>query len=373
MALVLHPVRTAEDRRRYEALAVRLYRDCLYWIPTLWGSEQAALDPAQNPAFAEAEAQAWLALRDGEAVGRLTVLINHRETAHLGRVEARFGWTDFVDDPEVSRALLAAAERWAREQGAVALKGPYGFSSLDPAGWVVAGFDTLGSFATRYNYPYYPEHLQAFGFDKLVDWVEYRLPVPDHLPRRVEQVRRLLPQRYGLRYRPLQSRAELMRLAPQVIEVLLSSYKPLEGWVPLSQAQQQQYLQSYFPYLRPDFVGLVVDAKERVIGFGVTLPSLARAMQKSAGRLWPWGWYHLWRAQRRNQVAELILIGAIPEWQGKGLPGLIFAEVYQVFRRMGIREVRVHPMMEQNQAVQRLFKDYDLELFRRRRVWRKAL
>lgn len=269
--------------------------------------------------------------------------------------------------------LLQAAEQWAIDRGASKLKGPYGFSSLDPAGWVVSGFDTLGSFATRYNYAYYPDHLTGLGFEKLTDWWEYHLPVPDRLPRRVEQIRRLLPQRYGLRYQPLRNRTELMRLAPQVVEVLLDSYAPLEGWVPLSKAQQQQYLRSYFPYLRPDFVGVVVDAHEQVIGFGVTLPSLARAMQKSQRRLWPWGWYHLWRAQRTNDVAELILIGATPEWQGKGLPGLIFAEVYQVFRRMGIREVRIHPMMEQNQAVQRLFKDYELELFRRRRVWSKEI
>lgn len=369
MSLTLHPVRTAEDRRRYAALPFRLYRDTPAWVPPQWGSEQALLDPARNPSLAHSEAQAWLALRHGETVGRLTVLLNPRETVYLGEAHARFGWTDFIDDPAVSQCLLSAATDWAKARGASLLKGPHGFTSLDAAGWVVEGFERLSTFATRYNAAYYASHLSRLGFRPRVDWVEHHLSVPDRLPPRIERLRTLLPERYGLRYRSFTSRAALRRAAPAIFQVLLDSYAPLTGWVPLTPAEQQHYLAAYFDWLRPDCVGLVEDTQGEVVGFGVTLPSLAQAMRRAGGRLWPWGWYHLLRAQHRNHSADLILIGSTPAWQGKGIPALIFAHLYQTFRRLGIRRVNIHPMMVHNSPVLSLFKDYDLTLFRRRRVW----
>lgn len=367
------PVKSLADQKAFLRFPYDLFRQDPGWIPPLWSAEQKALDPAQNPSVEHSEVQRWLARREGQVVGRIQVIINAYETERLGEAHARFNKLDLIEDFAVAEALLHTAEQWATEQGAVWLKGPHGYTNLDESGMLVEGFETPTTFATLYNPAYYPQFLERLGYEKHVDWIERRFDLPRELPDKVTRITTLLQQRYGLRTLPLRTRRDLLSVAPRLMDLFLDSYADLEGFVPLSQAEIDLYIERYIAFLRPDFARVVVDAQGEMVGFGLTMPDLGQAMRKAGGKLWPLGWYHLLQATRRNPIANLILIGVVPQWRNKGVHGLIFREVYQSFRKVGIERIHVHPMMENNTPVHALFQDYGAQPFRRRRVYQKLL
>lgn len=371
--LRIEPVQDAKDLREFVEFPYRLYKGNPYWVPPLRRMEYENLDPSRNPAFEISDSRLWLVWRNNRVAGRLGALINHNETAHIGKVHARFNWLEFEDDPEILRLLLEAAEGWARERGAELVKGPLGFSNMDPAGMVVDGFEGVGALRFAYSMPYYPAHLERAGYTKMLDWLEYKLEAVPQIPEKLKRLRPILEQKYGIRYRTFRSKKEFKARIGEFFQLFLESYKTLPVFVPLSDKQMQKYIDLYLSYLQLRYAIIITDREDKMIGFGVALPSLSEAFQRAGGNLLPWGWYHILRAQRAARINELSLIGVLEEWRNKGLNAIIFGEMIDVFNKYQIEQVRFNAILEENAASLALFNDYPTKFFRRRRMYFKNL
>ncbi|PIS30387.1 MAG: hypothetical protein COT43_01900 [Candidatus Marinimicrobia bacterium CG08_land_8_20_14_0_20_45_22] len=373
MSIEIREVKTRQELKKFIRFPHSIYKGNAYWVPGLDFDEMNTLSRNKNPAFEVCEARYWLAYKDGKIAGRIAGILNHAYIEKWKNRYIRFGWIDFIDDEEVSKALLQAVENWAKEIGMTAVHGPLGFTDLDYEGMLVEGFDKLGTMATIYNHPYYPVHLEKLGYRKDVDWVEYESSVPTEIPARIEEIAANVREKLNLRTLKVKKAKELLPYAPRIFEVVDASYSGLYGTVPLTKKQVEAYTKQYFGFIRPDFVSVVVDGNDRVIGFGITMPSLSKALQKSRGKLFPFGFIHLLRALKKNDMADMYLIGILPEYQGKGVNALILCEIGKTFIQNGIVHVETNPELEQNLKVQAQWKFFDTRQHKRRRVFIKQI
>ncbi len=373
MSLRIRTVASKSDLKAFVRFPFRLYRDCPYWVPPIDKAEYAILERGMDPHFGATKARLFLAERKGRVVGRIAAIINMKEFEKTGERHTRFGWFDFEDDVAVSRLLMEAAVEWAQKEGGHLIKGPYGFTALDKAGMVVEAFDFTGPASTLYNYEYYPHHMVDMGFGKDVDWVEFEIKTPKKPPERVLKAVRILESRYGLHRIPLRGSKDVMRYVPDLFDLYVETYSELPGTVPLTKKQVEAYAKQYLPVLRPDFVSFIADGEGRMIGFGITMPSMSRALQKAKGRLWPFGVWHIMQAKRKPRLADLVLIGIKKEWRSRGVHTIIFYETMRTYWQVGVEKVQVNPMLEQNARVQQLFKDYEWRPTRRRRAWKRPI
>jgi len=350
-----------------------LYAGNPYWVPALRSDDLNTFRKDKNPAFEFCEAKYWLAYKDGKVAGRVAGIINHRHIEKWKQPFARFGWIDFIDDPHVSAALMKAVEDWARSQGLKAVHGPLGFTDLDREGMLVEGFNELSTLATSYNYPYYPAHMQAAGYAKDIDWVEYELRLPEVLDERIARLSDTLMRRYNLRLLTFKNKKEILRYADALFDLLQEAYQHLYGVTPLSRRQVDAYIKQYFGFMSPDFVPMVVDAQDHLVAFGITLPSLSLALQKSKGRLFPFGFIHLLRALRKNDKGDLYLVAVSHEYQGRGVNAILINRMIEVFREFGIKSVESNPELENNLRVQAQWKNFDHRQHKRRRIFIKLL
>lgn len=285
----------------------------------------------------------------------------------------RFGWIDFVDDLEVSKALMGQVEAWAKEKKLTAVHGPLGFTDMDHAGMLVEGFDELGTMATIYNYPYYLRHLEVLGYQKDVDWVEYEITVPQTPDPKIARLAQIVLRRENLRLIEFKDKQEVMQRAPEIFALINEGYRNLYGYVPLNDEQVELYTNQYLGFIKPEFVPAVEDAQGRLVAFGITMPSLTRAMQKSNGRLFPFGFLHVLSALRKNDRADLYLIAVKPEYQGRGVNALLIDHISKVFARHGIRKAESNPELENNHLVQGQWKHFETRQHKRRRCYIKYL
>ncbi len=368
------PVESPKDRKAFVRFPFDLYKDNKYWAPPLMRDELRALDPGVNPAFDESEAILLLAKKGGRVAGRVVGIINHYENEQMGRLHARFGWLDFVDDLRVSKALLESVENWARERKMKFLKGPEGFTNLDRAGMLVWGFDKPSTLITIYNYPYYPEHLEALGYQGEANWVEYEIPVPQTIPDQLNRMADLIQKRYELESVRLRKKREMLQYRRAFSDLMIDTYKDLHDFVPFTDRQITWYIEQFMDVLVPDLICLIKDKNEKPIAFGIAMPSLTKAAQKAKGRLFPFGFIHFLRALKgHNERVDLLLIGIRPEWRNKGLNALIFRELLSRFIARGARWAESNPELENNHRVQNLWKKYNPTLIKRRRVYVKEL
>jgi hypothetical protein len=295
------------------------------------------------------------------------------ETAHINEKHARFGWFDFIDDIDVSRALLEAVEKWAAGQQCILLKGPYGFNQLDKNGMLTEGFDSLGTSNTIYNYDYYPKQVEQLGYEKDLEWVEVDLKMTRTLPERFVKLADLAAKRYEMKIFQTKDKQDLVRLTNSLFDLLLETYHGLPGFVPISDKQRDLYVERYIRFLRTDFVCVVMDKNDEPIGFSVSMPSLSKAFRKANGKLFPFGILRLLAARRWNDTADLGLIGVKEEWRKKGVHGVIFAETGKAFIKTGVTRVQINPMLEFNVHVLSLWKDFEHKIYKRRRTYRKQL
>lgn len=373
MTVELRRIETDRDLKRFVDFPYDLLGDSPHWIPPLRFDELHTLRPGQNPALEFCDTAYWIAERSDRVVGRIAGIVNRRYVEATGSREARFGWVDFVDDEEVTSALFDAAEAWSREQGMTAVHGPLGFTDLDREGMLVEGFDELGTMATIYNPPYYPRHLERLGYEKQVDWVEFYITVPDGVVPRLRRLRRRVEEQNGLRVIHFTSRKVFRPYARPIMDLLNEAYMGLHGFVPLTDAQIDDVIKRYFGLLRPEFLYVVVDADEKLAAFGLTMPSLARALQKARGRLLPFGWLHLLRALRKETTLDLLLVGVRSDLQGRGVNALLIDECLEVCLANGITYAETNPELETNARVQAQWKFFDLRQHKRRRCYVKQL
>jgi len=367
------PVETKADLKRFVDFQYRLYQNHDKFVPPLRSGEIDTFTQEKNPAYEHCESKLYVAERAGSIVGRIAGIINHQENNGAEKRSARFGWVDFVDDAEVSKALFGAVETWAKERGCQLIKGPYGFSNMDKAGLLTEGFDELATMAVIYNYPYYPNHIENLGYSKLVDWKEFESTVPTEIPDRVIKFANMVKARYKLKEYQPKNKAELYQMGQKIFDLINLSYRDLEGFIPHSQAQIDLFVKNYISYINPDFISLVVDEADELIGFGITMPSFSRALQKAKGRLFPFGLFHLHRASKHNDRADLYLIAVRPDYQNKGVTAIIFKKIIETFIAYGIKKAETNPELETNQDVQNLWRGYEMRLHKKRRCYLKNL
>lgn len=369
MSVEIKTVRNRQDLKRFVDFPEKLYKDCDNWVPALRGDEFDTFDPKKNGAYDYCESECYLAVREGEIIGRVAAIINHHANRDWGEEIVRFGWLDFIEDKEVLKALLDAVVAWGKARGCTKVKGPWGFTDMDKEGLLVEGFEHLSPFTCLYNYPYYDRLLQELGFSKDVDWTQRIAKVTDQLPP-MFQFAGLIEQRYGLHVFQARSTKELAdRYGLAIFHMYNETFAPLFQFTPLTDKQIDRYLKTYVPILRPEFVSICLDKDDRPVGFTFCVPSLAKAVKKARGRLFPLGFVHILRALRRNDTLEALMIGVLPEYQGKGANVLMFKHIHENALKFGIDKMILNPQLEENFKVQSLFEQYETEPFMRRRAY----
>lgn len=369
----IQPVKS--ELRRFVEFGIDLYKDNPYFVPPLVMDDVNTLLPEKNPAFDFCEAQSFMAWRDGKPVGRITGIINRVVNGRTGRNTVRFGFIDFIDDEEVSDALLDAVEEWGCSRGMTEIVGPMGFTDLDHEGMLTDGFDQVGTMATIYNYPYYPKHLERRGMDKDATWVEYRIKIPDEVPDRIARVARIVEQRLKLHVASFKSIRELVdKYGRPLFELINEAYDKLYGYSPLTDRQISHYIDQYLPMLKLREICVIVDENEELVGVGVSIPSFSRALQKSRGRIFPFGWWHLLKTFfGKNEVVDLLLVAVRPEYQSKGVNALLFTYLIPSFRAAGYKEAESNPELEDNSNVQNQWLYFEHRQHRRRSVFRRTI
>ena len=377
MMTTVHKVTTSRELKKFARFNYKLYKDNPYSVPDLYSDILKTFSREKNPAFEFCEAEYFLAYQDGKIVGRVAAIINHRANATWGKKAVRFGWIDFIDDLDVSRALLKAVEQWGADKGMTTMEGPLGFTDMDAEGMLIEGFEELSTMATIYNYPYYPEHMEKLGLGKAIDWVEMKLMVPEKLPEQYEKIARIVQQRLNLHVRKLRSVKEIRRtgLGYKIFDLVNEAYKPLFGYSEMSKGQIDRYINEYLPILDLNMVTLVEDANNELVGVGISMASLSRALQKAKGRLWPFGWWHLLKALfiKRPPILDLLLIAIKPEYQGKGVNAIMFADLIPIYIKYGFEWGETNPELEVNDKIQSQWHYLDNRIHKRRRCYTKEI
>ena len=373
----IRKVTTKRELKQFIEFYYELYRGSKQAVPYLYFDEMATLRREKNPSFECCEADYFLALRDNKVVGRVAAIINRRANEQWHGRQVRFGWFDFIDDQEVSAALLGAVEEWGRQRGMTEMAGPLGFIDTDREGMLIDGFDELSTMYVNYNYPYYPKHIEAIGgFRKDNDYVELRIKVPEDENHKFHKIAQMVEKRYGLSVHKF-TRRELIDegMGREVFRLLNATYKNLYGFSQLSHQQIDKLVNDYIKIADLNLVTAVMDG-DSMVGFGITFSSLSRALQKTRnGRLWPFGWWHVLQILKRHRTdtVDLLLIGVLPEYRSKGANALIFDDLIHQYQRYGFSWAVTGPQMESNEGVLAQWQYLDSKIVRRHRCYRKEL
>lgn len=376
MAVTVIPILPSKaNLKKYVQFGNDLYKGNDYYVPPLMMDDINTLSPDRNPAFEHCEAQCFLAYRNGEIVGRITAIINRLVNKKEGVKAMRFGWVDFIDDDEVVDALFKAASDWGRDRDCVTIIGPMGFSDMDHEGMLIEGFHEMGTMATIYNYPYYPRHMDRMGFKKDVDWVEYRMKVPDAIPEKYQRIADIVRRKYELRVIKYTSRKKIKEeYGHALFEVINEAYADLYGYSPLSPRQIDYYIDEYLGILRLEDVCVVVDKDDKLVAVGISMPSLSQALRRCEGKMLPFGWFYLLQAIRgKSDVVDLLLVAVKPEYQSKGVNALIFCDLIPQYIANGYKYAESNLELEGNESVQKQWAYFERRQHRRRRAYSKSL
>ena len=331
------------------------------------------LAPKKNPAFDYCEAKYWLAYHDGKIVGRVAGIINNKANKTWKEKVVRFGWIDFIDEVDVSGMLLNTVEEWGKSKGMEAVQGPLGFTDMDLEGMLVKGFDEIGTQAVIYNFPYYPNHLENHGYKKDVDWVQYKINIPDKVPDKIKRVAEIVQRKYKVKSLQVKKPKELLPYAEKMFHLMNETFKDLYGYVPLSEKQIKYYTKMYFSMINPRYVCFVVNENDELIGFGLSLMSLSKALIKAKGKLFPFGFIHILKALKFNDTVDILLQAVRPEYINKGIPAIFFNEMTQVYIDEGIKYAISSHALEDNKSAFLMFDDFDNQQHLRRRSYAKTL
>ena len=373
-------VETKKDLKRFIEFHYDLYKGNPYDVPNLYSDEVNTLSKNKNAAFDFCEAEYYLALKEGKIVGRVAAIINHKANEKWKKKDVRFGWIDFIDDIEVSRALFKAVEEYGRKKGMDDIVGPLGFTDMDPEGMLTWGFDKLGTMATIYNYEYYPQHMEKLGgWKKDNDYVEYYLVVPEKSPEKYTKIAEMVEKRYNLHVRKL-TKKDIFQggYGKKLFDLINLTYSDLYGFSELTDRQIDQYVKMYFPLADLNLVTVIEDGNKdnQLAGLGITIPSLSHALQKCRrGRLFPFGWWHLLRAIKFHKTdgVDLLLMGFLPEYRSKGANALLFADLIPRYVDYGFKWGETQVEMESNEGVQSQWGPLDPINHKKRRCYRRSL
>jgi len=371
--LEVKEILSKKDLKKFVKFYLNLYKGNMFWVPPLIVDEMDTLDKDKNAAFTVSKTKYWLAYNDGKIVGRIAGIYNKNHYKRWNKHQVRFGWFDFINDIEVAQALIQKVEEWARELNTESVIGPMGFTDMDRNGMLVEGFDLPGTYATNYNYEYYPRILEELGYKPDVDWIEYKIKAPKEIPAVIPKLAERTLRKHDLQIVHFKSRKDILKYADRVFDLLLETYRILYGFVDLEKKQIEQYTKQYIGYLKPKYITVIETKEGEVVGFGITMPSMTKGLQKANGRLFPFGLFHLLNEMRKTKVIDLYLIGVKPEYQRKGVTTIILNKMAHDFIEMGIEYAESNPELEHNTAVQNQWKHFDREQHKRRRVYIKEL
>ncbi len=375
-AVTVREVKTKKELRLFVDYPNKLYRDVPNFVPAMYGDDLEDWNPAKNPAFTYCEARCWLAWRDGKIVGRIGAILSHKANEKWGTNRMRFTQVDFIDDEAVSDALFATVEAWATEKGCTQVHGPLGFTDQDREGMLVEGFDQRSMFITYYNHPYYNDHMERLGYAKDVDWMEYKITAPtadSPLAAKLHRIAgRVLAQK-NLHIAEITHRRQYKTVVPQVFALLNKAYAHLYGTVAMTKEQEEKYAKAFIPILDPDFSCFVMDENNALVAFGISAPSMAAAMQKCHGHLFPIGWVHVLQALSKNDTIDMFLIAVEPDLQGAGINAIVLDHVLQGAIKRGIRYAETGPQLEENSHILAQWKLFDKQQHKRRRCYIKDI
>ena len=381
--IVIKPVESKSDLKRFIRLNHELYKDHPYAVPDFELDLVDTFNPKKNAAYDFCECQLFLALKDGKVVGRVAAIINNKANTTWNVKNVRFGWIDFIDDLEVSRALIDTVKDWGRQRGMDHIVGPLGFTDMDPEGMLTGGFDQLSTMSTIYNYPYYPQHMERLGYEHEIDWVERKVTVPREghhaQDEKYFRVAKIAEQRCNLHVRKFKSVAELKKggYIKKVFDVVNTAYAPLYGYSEMNERQVNQYADNYLPFLDLRLLTVIEDENNTPVAMGVCMGSLSHALQKAHGRLFPFGWWHLLRTMKtkagRSEYLDMLLVAVLPEYQNKGVNAMLFADLIPIGSEMGFKWAETHPQLETNDKSQGQWAYLEHVVHKRRRCYIKAL
>lgn len=376
MSITVKTVESRKDLKSFVKFPFKIFKGNKFWVPQLTMDEMEIFNRKKNPSYDSGDSKLFLAYKDGEIVGRVAAINSLVANEKYKTKNLRFGWFDSIDDQEVADSLFNAVERWGRELGLETLTGPHGFNDLDPEGMLIEGFDKLQTIAVYYNHPYYKNLLDDFGFEKEIDYIEFRadLPKEGEIPEKLLRIADKIKERTKLRIIELKSKKELIKVwAVQVFDVLEEAFEEIYGSVPLNKKQVDYYIKKYFSFVEKDLIQIVVNEEDKVVGFIIALPSLSHAFQKAKGSIFPFGWYYLLKGLKERETLDFYLAGIRKSYQGRGLGLLMILEMRKAARRMGFKTVESNPELENNTKIHGQWKYFKHEQHKRRRIFKKQI
>ena len=371
--ILIKELTTKKELTEFVKFPFSLYKNNPYWVPPLISDEVASFDKTKNPVFDNAEAFFYGAYNEkGKMVGRVVAIINQLDLKQNIK-KVRFGWLDMIDDIQVTQALLDKVAEKAREYQLEYMEGPIGFSSMDKVGLLTEGYDHLSNMMTWYNYPYYNQHLEQLGFTKEKGFVEMEFLVKNSKPEIFKKTAEAIKKRYGVKFIDTPTTKEVLKHVDAMFDLYNETYSKLASYVPISERQREYFKQKYIPFINPEYVRFIEDKDGKLICFAIVMPSFSKALQKAKGKLFPWGWWYLLQSKRHHDTVEFYLIGVAPEYQSKGIPALLFDYYYDIFTRNGVTHCVITPELEENIAIQQLWKSFDPVIFARRATFKKQV
>ncbi|MEM7486644.1 MAG: GTP cyclohydrolase [Bacteroidota bacterium] len=371
--VTIKEVQSKVDLKRFVKFPFSLYKDSPYWVPPIIKDELESFDSSKNPVFKSAEAKFFLAYKDGKIVGRVAAIINWLEVKEQNLKKMRFGWFDFVNDLEVSKALLDKVVEIGKSHQLDYMEGPVGFSNMDKVGVLVDGFDHIGTMITWYNHPYYQSHYEKYGFVKEKGYLENKFLASNADPKLFAKANLLIKKRYGLRELNFSNSKEIMPWVDKMFDLFNESYARLSSFVKITDVQKEYFKKKYISFINPEYIKFVVDAQNELIAFAIVMPSFSKALQKAKGRLFPTGIFHLLKARKQSKDVIFYLIGIHPDYQNKGVTAVIFNEYHKTFKEKGIINCIRTPELEENTAIRQMWKHFDPVTHKRRRTYKKEL
>lgn len=376
MAVEIREVKTRRELRKFVNFPEKLYKDNPYYVPPLVFDQMDTLDRKKAACWEFCDSKLYMAYKDGEAVGRVAAIVNFKANEQWNHKEVRFGWIDFIDDKEVSKALMDKVEEFGRQHGMEKIVGPLGFTDFDPEGMLVDGYDVLSTMALIYNHPYYNDHLTALGFEKDTDWIEYKVTIPEEFPERMARVGKIISQRSNVRVRHLTRKIVREEdYGHKVFDCINACYKDLYNFTVLPSHMAEKYLGFYLSILDLRYLSMLENEKGELVAFGISMPTIVHALQKCRGKLFPFGWWHLAKSMflKHEEGIELLLVGVHPDYQNSGINSLIFMDLFQRFHDGKFVWAETNAILEDNYKNQSQFKDFNPECRKRRRSYIKEL
>lgn len=374
MSIIIREVSTKKDLKKFIWFSIDLYKNCEFAATPFLMDDLLNLSKGKNPALDFCETAYFLAYKNNKIVGKIAAIINPVANERWNEKNGRFGWVDFIDDLEVSKALFDAAIAWAKAKGMTAIHGPLGFTDFDHEGTLIEGYDKMGTLATIYNYPYYPKHIEQYGFVKDVDYKEYLITVPEVFPEKYFRIAEIVKQKYNLTSKRFKTRKEVVdNYALKIFDLLNLCYQDLYGYTKLNEKQISFYIKLYFSFFRLDTVSIVVDEKDDVVALGIAMPSFTKALQKAKGRIFPFGWYYMLSALNKNDVVDLYLMAVHPDYQNKGVNSVMFADIMPASAKNGYKFAESNPELETNTKMSSQWGSFEYVNHKRRRVYIKQI